>query len=410
MPYKDSSRTDSQALTGLLAIKIKDYTYYSYFIVLSLNTMSTDHHSGLADIKAVPSTIALIEESGLFLRGIPIQDLAEKAYFEEVVYLLWYERLPGRGELDRLMKEIKENHRLTQEITDVIYRLPREVHPQSILRHLISRLSIFDKDTDKEDRESRYKVALRILAKAPTLMCTYERYRKGKSMLDPLDELCFAENCLYMLWGEKPDDISTRAMNTCLILYAEHELNASTFAARVTTGTKADIYSAVVTAAGTLKGSLHGGANQKAMEMILSINDPESVTEWIDKKLEAKERIMGFGHRVYKKGDPRAIILRKLCKDICEQKGYQKYYEIAISIEEYISKKLNLLPNVDFFSALVLYALGFPIDTFTSVFTTSRISGWIAHILEQYKNNRLLRPRAEYTGTKRAKFIPLEKR
>ena len=372
--------------------------------------MSTDHHSGLEHVKAVHSSITLIEETGLFLRGIPMQDLAEKASFEEVVYLLWYERLPGKGELERLTKEINEHAKLTKDIEDIIYRLPRKAHPQSILRHLISHLSIYDEDTDKQDRESRHNVAIKILAKAPNLLCTYERYRKGKSMLEPMDELSFAKNCLYMLWGEKPDEVSSRVMDTCLILYAEHELNASTFAARVTTGTQADIYSSVISAMSTLKGAMHGGANQKAMEMILDINDPDSVSEWVDKRLAVKERIMGFGHRVYKKGDPRASILKELCGDICKQKGYQKYYETAVAVEEYVKQKLNLLPNVDFYSALALYSLGFPIDTFTPVFTISRIAGWMAHILEQYENNRLIRPRAEYTGVKRTDFVPLEKR
>ncbi len=372
--------------------------------------MSTDHHSGLEEVKVLPSKVTLIEGSQLFYRGISIEELASQSSFEDTTYLLWYGRLPGSEELKRFTEEIQNNSEVTHAVKELIHHLPRKAHPQDVLGHLISAIGLFDLKANDLESNSRRAIAIRILAQAPVLMCAYERYRKAKSIVEPKKDVSFANNCLYMLRSEEPDEASVHALDQCLVLYAEHELNASTFATRVTMGTMADIYSAIVSGVNTLKGSLHGGANQKVMEMILDIQSPEDAHEWIDQKLAKGERIMGFGHRVYKKGDPRAKILEPICEKLCNERGYDKYYQIAEKIENYVKEKKGLLPNIDFYSALVFHAIGFPIDMFTTVFTISRISGWVAHIMEQYENNRLIRPRAEYVGQRNIKYVPIEDR
>ena len=372
--------------------------------------MSTDHHSGLEEVKVLPSEITLIEGSKLFYRGVSIEELAAHSTFEDVTYLLWYGRLPGARELKKFTEELSAYYGTSGEIQQHINQLPREAHPQGVLSHLISALALHDPGANQPDAKSRRKIAIRILAQTPVLMCAYERYRKARSMIEPRKDLSFAGNCLYMLHAEEPDEVSVRALDTCLISCAEHELNASTFAARVTTGTMTDMYSAVVSGINTLKGPLHGGANQGAMEMILDIHEPESAREWLEQRLMQKSTIMGFGHRVYKKGDPRAKILKKVCEELYQKSDQSKYYQIALEVEKYMKEKKGLFPNIDFYSALVLHSLGFPIDTFTTVFSISRIAGWIAHINEQYENNRLIRPRAEYVGRKNVDYTPVDQR
>lgn len=372
--------------------------------------MSTDHHAGLEDVKALESAITRIEGNSLRFRGIPIEELAEKASFEEVMYLLWYGRLPGKAELDKLNRDLRENNELPLEIQEQINHIPRQAHPMAALRSLVSSLALYDHEADDSSTAANFRKAIRIQAKIPYLVTAFERHRKAKSAIKPLPELSYAANFLYTLWGEKPDETSAKALNTVLILYAEHELNASTFTARVTTATLSDIHAGMTAALASLKGSLHGGANQKAMEMILDIGSKEAVPEHIDEKLAQKEKIMGFGHRVYKEGDPRVPILREMCHKLCDERGFTNYYETAIEIERYMKLKKNLLPNVDFYSGLVFYALGFPNDMFTPVFAVSRSAGWIAHILEQYTNNRLIRPRAVYTGPEKVAYIGIEVR
>lgn len=372
--------------------------------------MSTDHHAGLEDVKALESAITHIEGSSLRFRGISIEELAEKASFEEVLYLLWYGRLPGKAELEKLSRDLRENNELPLEIQEQINHIPRQAHPMAALRSLVSSLALYDHEADDLSQPANYRKAIRIQAKIPFLVTAFERHRKAKAGIKPVADLGYAANFLYTLWGEKPDQTSAAILNTALILYAEHELNASTFTARVTTATLSDMHSGITAALASLKGSLHGGANQKAMEMILDIGTKESVKEYIDEKLSAREKIMGFGHRVYKSGDPRVPILRKMCQKLCEERGFVNYYEVAITAEEYMKEKKNLLPNVDFYSGLVFYALGFPNDMFTPVFAVSRTAGWIAHILEQYANNRLIRPRAVYTGPEKVTFTELENR
>ena len=355
--------------------------------------MSTDHHSGLEEVKVLKSSITHITEDSLAYRGISIQELVKKSTYEEVVYLLWNEALPNSKELNLFKSKIVSKMVLDPNILEILHKMPKNAHPQTALLTLFSLFSVYE-PVDQRLQESIYS----ILAVAPVFVCAFERYRKGYSPVLANENFSFAENCLYMLWNEKPDPIFSQALEKSFILYAEHELNASTFATRVTTGTQADIYASIISGIATLKGNLHGGANQKSMEMLLEIDSEDSVKNYIKEKLSNKKRIMGFGHRVYKKQDPRAIILEDLCKTICELKGESKKFRIALCIKNYMKEIKNLNPNVDFYSGLLFYALGFPVDTFTSVFTISRMAGWITHIMEQKDNNRLIRPRAEYTG------------
>ncbi len=372
--------------------------------------MSTDHHAGLEEVRAVSSSITLIEGQELRYRGINVQELAEHSTFEEVVYLLWYGRLPGKTELTRLTKEIKENSLIPLEVKEQINHIPRQAHPMAALRTLFSSLALYDHEADDNSHDAESRKSVRILARMPVLLTAFERHRKARAAVEPRSDLSLAANTLYMLHGEVPDEVAVKALDTALVLYAEHELNASTFAARVTAATEADMYSAITTALSTLKGALHGGANQKAMEMLLNIGDVDMVPEYIDQLLAKKQKIMGFGHRVYREGDPRVPILKKQAHDLVKAQGYEKYYEVADAIEKYVFEKKKLIPNIDFYSGLTFYALGFPTDMFTSVFAMARTAGWIAHVLEQRENNRLIRPRAEYTGPKDVPYISLEKR
>lgn len=372
--------------------------------------MSTDHHAGLEEVKAVPSSISQISGNTLSYRGISIDELAKHSFFEEINYLLWYGRLPGEAELNRQKTELAEYGQIPREIQEYIHHVPRQTHPMSALRTLFSALSLYDHETDINSKEANIGKGIRILMRMPILVAAFERHRKAKMNVLPKPDLSFAANFLYMLWYQEPDAVSVKAMDTALVLYAEHELNASSFVARTSAATLADIYAAITSALATLKGSLHGGANQKAMEMLLDISDVNDASDWIKSKLEKKERVMGFGHRVYKNGDPRVPILKNLSEELCKKRGFEKYYSIAIEIEKIMWETKGLRPNIDFYSGLVFYALGIPTDTFTSVFAIARTSGWIAHILEQYENNRLIRPRVEYTGKASAKYILIEDR
>lgn len=372
--------------------------------------MSTDHHAGLEEVKAVPSAISQIDGTTLSYRGIPIEELAENSHFEEVVYLLWYGRLPGSKELERLKIEISESAGLPREIKEQINHVPRQVHPMTALRTLVSSLALYDHEADDNSYDANVRKATSLLARLPVLLTSFERHRKAKTGVPAKPGLSFAANFLQMLWAEDPDEVSVKALDTSLILYAEHELNASTFSARVTAATLADMYSCITGALATLKGSLHGGANQKAMEMLLDIADVEDAEEWVKEKLKKKERVMGFGHRVYKDGDPRVPILRNLSGELCKKHGYDKYHEIALTVEKVMQSEKGLHPNVDFYSGLVYYTLGVPTDMFTAVFAVARLAGWVAHIFEQYDSNRLIRPRAEYTGKKNEKYQPIDKR
>ena len=285
-----------------------------------------------------------------------------------------------------------------------------KVHPMGALRTAVSLLGLYDEEADIMDEEANYRKAVRLQAKIPSIVTAFSRIRKGEEPIAPRKDFGYAQNFLYMLTGNEPEQIEIEAFNKALVLHADHELNASTFTARVCVATLSDIYSGVTAAIGALKGPLHGGANEAVMKMLTEIETVDNVESYITNKLANKEKIMGFGHRVYRKGDPRAKHLREMSEKLTNITGETKWYEISSKIEELVTSKKPLPPNVDFYSASVYHSLGIDHDLFTPIFAMSRMSGWIAHILEQYENNRLIRPRAEYVGPDMQKYIAIEER
>ncbi len=366
---------------------------------------------GLEGVVATTSSVSSIIDSVLTYQGYNIDDLADNASFEEVIYLLWNGRLPNAEELATLTKEIAENASLPKEITDYMKNYPNgNVHPMAALRTAVSSLALYDEDADTMDEEVNRKKAIRLQAKIPTIVTAFSRIREGKEPVAPREDLGFAANFLYMLTGEEPSEIAVNAFNKALVLHADHELNASTFTARVCVATLSDMYSGLTAAIGALKGPLHGGANEAVMKMLSEIGEVENVEPYIRKALDNKEKIMGFGHRVYKDGDPRAKHLREMSQKLTQITGEPKWYEMSVKIEEIVTGEKGLLPNVDFYSASVYHSLGIKHDLFTPIFAVSRTSGWLAHILEQYSNNRLIRPRAEYVGPEKQSYISIENR
>ncbi|WNB93168.1 citrate synthase [Bacillus sp. NEB1478] len=366
---------------------------------------------GLEGIVATTSSVSSIIDDVLTYRGYSIDDLADHATFEEVVYLLWNKKLPNQSELEEFKSELSEASELPAELLEHMKSLPlKNAHPMTVLRTLISMLAMYDKDAEDMSTEGNYKKAIRLQAQIASIVTAFSRIREGKDPVSPKKELSFAGNFLYMLTGKEPDEISETAINKALVLHADHELNASTFTARVCVATLSDIYSGVTAAIGALKGPLHGGANEQVMKMLSEIGEEENVDSYLDKAIENKQKIMGFGHRVYKNGDPRAKHLREMSKQLTTITGEEKWYTMSVKIEETLKEKKGLLPNVDFYSASVYHSLGIDHDLFTPIFAVSRISGWNAHILEQYEDNRLIRPRADYIGPDKQMYVPLEQR
>lgn len=365
---------------------------------------------GLEGVVACTSAISSIIDGVLTYRGYNIDDLAENASFEEVAYLLWEGRLPNKQELEELKKAFDEHAALPEGVLEQLKAYPKNAHPMSVLRTAVSALALYDEEADVNTKEANRKKAIKLAAKIPTIVTAYARIRKGLEPVAPKAGLGVAANFLYMLNGEEPSEVSTKAFDKALVLHADHELNASTFAARVTTGTLSDLYSAITTAIGTLKGPLHGGANEQVMAMLEDIGSMDRITEVIDNKLKNKEKIMGFGHRVYKDGDPRAKHLREMSRQLANQNGDTLWYDMSVEIEKLVYDRKGLKPNVDFYSASVYTYLGIPRDLFTPIFATSRVTGWTAHVLEQLDDNRLIRPRAEYVGPSNQKYVPIDQR
>lgn len=365
---------------------------------------------GLEGVVAVTSEISSIIDGVLTYRGINIDDLADNASFEEVLYLLWHGELPTRAQLDELREQLSQNADLPEEVVTQMKTYPKSANTMAVLRTMVSALSLYDEDADNISRDANMQKAIKLTAQLPTLVTAFNHYRHGREMVKPNPEYSFAKNFLYMLNGEEPSDVAVEAFNKALVLHADHELNASTFSARVTTATLSDIYSAITSAIGTLKGPLHGGANEQVMATLEEIGSVDRAETVIKQKLDAKEKIMGFGHRVYKDGDPRAKHLQRMSKQLAEQKGDMKWYDMSTKIEDVVAEEKGLKPNVDFYSASVYTYLGIERDLFTPIFAISRISGWTAHILEQYDNNRLIRPRAEYTGPTSRPYVPIDAR
>ncbi|GKV54580.1 citrate synthase 2 [Sporosarcina sp. NCCP-2222] len=366
---------------------------------------------GLEGIVATQSAISSIIDDTLTYVGYDIDDLATNASFEEVVYLLWHQRLPKEDELAELKQQLADNMSIPQEVLDHFKTYPIDkVHPMAALRTAISLLGLYDDKAEDMSDEANYEKAIKLQAKIATVVTAFSRVRKGLEPVAPKSELGYAANFLYMLNGEEPEDIAIEAFNKALVLHADHELNASTFTARVCVATLSDMYSGITAAIGALKGPLHGGANEQVMKMLMEIGSEENVEPYIREKLDNKEKIMGFGHRVYRKGDPRAKHLREMSKKLTSLRGEEKWYNMSEKIESIVTGEKNLPPNVDFYSASVYHSLGIDHDLFTPIFAVSRTSGWTAHILEQYANNRLIRPRAEYNGPDKQKYVPMNER
>jgi len=355
---------------------------------------------GLEDIVAAPSSICFIDgDKGILsYRGIDIHELAENSSFEEVCYLLWFGRLPKQSELDELTETLANNRAVPSGVFEMMRKVPRDSNPMEVLRTAVSALAFYDPDATSNSREANLRKSYRLTGQLAGIVAATDRLRQGKEPINPDPLLKHAANFVYMLTGKKPDATAERAFDVALILHADHEFNASTFAARVTAGTLSDIHSAITSAIGTLKGPLHGGANQEVMRMLLEIGDAKNATSYLKAALSQKKKISGFGHRVYHTEDPRATHLRQMSQNLCESSGNRKWFEISRVIEETMKREKDINANVDFYSATVYYTLGVPVDLFTPIFAVSRISGWTAHVLEQLENNRLIRPRAEYTG------------
>ncbi|HEY4566764.1 citrate synthase [Planococcaceae bacterium Storch 2/2-2] len=366
---------------------------------------------GLEGIVAAQSSISSIIDTTLTYVGYNIDDLAEKATFEEVVYLLWNKELPNEEQLAELKQQLADNMTLPQGVLDHFKTYPiKEVHPMAALRTAISLVGLYDDEAEDMSKEANFRKAVRLQAKVASIVTAFARIRAGKEPVAPKSDLGYAANFLYMLDGKEPEAVAIEAMNKALVLHADHELNASTFTARVCVATLSDLYSGVTAAIGALKGPLHGGANEQVMKMLTEIGELENVEPYIQNKLDNKEKIMGFGHRVYRNGDPRAKHLKEMSRQLTELTGQKKYYEMSVKIDEFFTAQKGILPNVDFYSATVYHSLGIEHDLFTPIFAVSRMAGWTAHILEQYENNRLIRPRAEYVGPELREYVEIDER
>jgi citrate synthase len=365
---------------------------------------------GLEGIVACTTSISTISGTTLLYRGYTIEDLAANSTFEEVVYLLWYGRLPTQAELEAHSARLHASMALPPESFPWFHGLPTRVHPMDFLHAVVAGLSLHDPDANILTDEANHRKAVRLTARLATIVAAYQRVRSGQWPLQPISGRSIAWNFLHMLKGREPDPRSVRRFDTCLILHADHELNASAFSARVTSSTLSGMYSSIMAAIGTLKGSLHGGANEAVMRMLLDIGSPERVEPYLDAALDRKDKVMGFGHRVYKEGDPRAKILRAMSREITRETGRPELYEMSERVEDFMAQKKGLICNVDFWSASVYYSLEIPIDLFTPIFAASRVSGWCAHVLEQYKNNRIYRPRGLYHGPTDLKYVPMDRR
>jgi citrate synthase len=372
---------------------------------------------GLQGVVAAETRISLVDGASgvLSYGGYAIEDLAANATFEEVCHLLWYGELPVRQQLDDLRRRLADGLAVHDGVIDVVRRIAKGSHPMASLRTAVSALSAFDPDAEDMSVEAADRKAVRLTAQSITLTAAIERIRNGNDPIAPRPELGLAANLLWMLRGEEPDALEERIIDASLILHAEHGMNASTFAARVTGGTMADMHSAVTSAIGALKGPLHGGANERVMEMLLKIDRPENAADYVRNVLEQGGRVMGFGHRVYRTLDPRAPILKALAEDLSRRAGEARWLQISEQVQQTMREEMDrrgkqVYPNVDFFSASVYYTLGIPTDLFTNLFACARMSGWTAHIIEQLQDNRLIRPESTYIGPTERTVIPLEKR
>ena len=373
---------------------------------------------GLDGVNIDTSKICFIDgqKGDLIYRGYDIRELADKASFEEVIYLLWNDDLPTKEQLVAFKQELQPHFEVPSAIFDILRSLPSDVHPMHAMRTVVSALAAFDENPDDVSLENVRRIGTKLTAQFPTVTAAFQRIREGKECVEPHPELSVAGNFLYMLTGEEPTDAATRVMDVALVLHAEHGSNASTFTARSTASTLTDVYSAITAAVGSLKGPLHGGANTAVMKALEEIGSVERVEPYVMETLAKPHgRVMGFGHRVYRVLDPRAAVLRDVAKKLADESGESKWFEMSLEMERVMDREMEkrgreVKPNVDFFSASVYRMLGFPPDMYTPIFAVARISGWMAHLYEQYADNRIMRPRLVYEGPRGKTFTPIEER
>lgn len=369
---------------------------------------------GLEGVVATTSKICYIDgDNGvLAYRGIDIHELAEKSNFEETCFLLWHGKLPSRDELQHVHERLAAERKLDSAVVDFLTRIRKDAAPMDVLRTAVSFLGLSDPDEKNNDHDANVRKSIRLTSQIAMIVAGYDRVRKGQKLVEPDPSLSHAANFLLLLNGEKPSDTAKRALDIALILHADHELNASTFAARETASTLSDMHSAITSAIGALKGPLHGGANEAVFHILEKIDatgaDP---VDYVRDMLAQKKKVSGFGHRVYRTEDPRATHLRKMSEDLCHSSGQPKWFEMSRKIEQFVKSEKNLNANVDFYSASTYHVLGIDVDLFTPIFAVSRISGWAAHVIEQLDDNRLIRPRADYIGPPYPQhWVPLDKR
>ncbi|HKK28243.1 MAG TPA: citrate synthase [Gemmatimonadota bacterium] len=367
---------------------------------------------GLEGVVVSETSLGFIdgEQGRLLYRGYDIHDLAENASYLETLYMLWNGDLPTRAQLDAFEEEISGNRGIPGGLVDLLGSLPEDANPMTAIQASVAALGSFDPQAADNDREAELSKAARLAAKIPTVIAAFDRIRNGEDPIEPNPDLSQAGNFLYMLTGEEPSEVAARALDTSLLLYLEHGFNASTFTCRVIASTLADLHSAIAGGVGALKGELHGGANEKAMRMILEIDSEEGAEAWVDEALDEHRKIMGFGHRVYRTEDPRATHLRRMSEELSEDLGDPKWHRVARRVEETMLDRKGINCNVDFYCGIVYYTLGIPLDLFTPLFAAGRTGGWSAHVMEQHGDNRLIRPRAEYVGPKNREFVPIERR
>ena len=364
---------------------------------------------GLEGVIAGETAISTVD-GGLTYRGYTVEDLAREASFLEVAYLLLYGELPAQEQLADFQSVLAESDEVDASILDFLASIPLNVPAMDVLRTGVSALAHFDPQLSDEGTDANVAKAIRLLARIPVLIAARYRFSQGLNLIEPNPELGFSANLLYMIRGEEPTPSHERALDVSLILYAEHEFNASTFTARVVASTQSDIYSAVTAAIGALKGPLHGGANERVMEVLSEVESAQVAEDWVRDALAKKRRIMGFGHRVYKNGDPRAVILREYCRQLADESGSTELEEIADTIESHVRGEKGLPPNLDWPSARLYHYMGLPVELYTPLFVASRVTGWSAHFIEQSENNRLIRPRSNYIGPRTRSFMALPDR
>ena len=367
---------------------------------------------GLEGVVAAETQLCDLDGAGgrLAYRGYDIADLARQANFEQVTYLLLYGELPQSPQLDGFVVQLTAARAIPGELVQAFRLMPKDTDPMRVLQAAVAMLGMSDPDTTDNSHAANVRKAVRLTSQVATAICAHHRVRRGEDPVGPGAGLSHAANFLYMLTGERPNAAATKAFDASLTLYAEHELNASTFTTRTIVSTQSDMHSAVAGGVGALKGPLHGGAGEAVMRTLMEIDDVANVDAFTDRALAEKRRFMGMGHRVYKAGDPRAAILRGMAEEACRQSGQFKWFQIAVKLHERIAAAKGLIPNVDFYSAPLFYSLGVPVDLFTPVIAAGRIAGWCANIVEQHDDNRLIRPRADYVGPTRRTYVEITKR